>query len=118
MRLPSAIKNLKVSWYADIDSITSIYLGFYSPADSGKQKAKSLKWTTFIITGKTDCDVTFSNHLISQQIASANNTSMTLPVPGKTFRVKAHVQLTQCHARHHKMKLDTGARRYKWHEFW
>lgn len=105
-----------MSWYADIDSITSIYLGFYSPADSGKQKAKSLKWAilsssykTFIIIGKTDCDVTFSNHLISQQTASANNTSMTLPVPSKTFRVKAAVQLTQCYARRHKMKLDTGA---------
>lgn len=64
---------------------------------------------TFIITGKTDCDVTFSNHLISRQTASANNTSMTLPVLRKTFRVKAHVQPTQCYARRHKMKLDTRA---------
>lgn len=100
-----------MSWYADIDSITSIYLAFYSLADSGKQKAKSLKWTipSFTITGKTDCDVAFSNHLISRQTASANNTSMTLPVLRKAFRVKAHVQLTQCYTRHHKMKPDAGA---------
>lgn len=116
MRLPSTIKNLKVSWYADIGSITSIYLAFYSCADSGKQRAKSLKRTTlssshktFNITGETDCDVTFSNHPILRQTASANNTSMTLPVPRKTFRVKAHVQLTQCHTHRHEMKLDTGA---------
>lgn len=65
---------------------------------------------TFIITGKTDCDVALSNHLISQQIASANNTSMRLPVLRKTFRVKAHVQLTQCYTSHHKMRPDTQAR--------
>lgn len=69
----------------------------------------SSSYKTFIITGKTDCDVAFSNHLISQRTASANNTSMTLPVLRKTFRVKAHVQLTQCYTRHHEMKLDAGA---------
>lgn len=62
---------------------------------------------TFIITGKTDCDVAPSNHLISQQIASANNTSVRLPVLGKTFRVKAHVQPTQRYTSHHKMRPDT-----------
>lgn len=116
MRVPSTIKTSKCFENADIDSITSIYLDFYSLVDSGKQKAKSLKWTilsswykTFIIKGKTDCDVAFHNHLISQQTASANNTSMTLPVLSKTFRVKAHVQLTQCYTRRRKMKLDTGS---------
>ena len=118
MRPPSAIKNLKVSCYADIASITSVYLAFCSPADSGKQKAKGFKWApasdcelykTLMITGRSECDVTFSNHLISRQTAGASSTSMTLPVPRKTSRVKAHVRLTQCHARRHKMKLDTGA---------
>lgn len=67
-------------------------------------------YTTLFLTVKTDCDVTFSNHLISQKAASADNTSMALPVPRRTFRVKAHVQMTQCYACHCEIKPDTGAR--------
>ena len=68
-----------------------------------------LRTKHLLLPAKTDCDVTFSNHLITPETASASSTSMTLPVLRKRSRVKAHVQLTQCSTRVYKMKLDTAA---------